>query len=170
LGENAVRRPAVRVVVIKGFLSRSRGDGAAVVGRDRPGWGESRALGVIELVNVHLPTVPNVGARSTTGNCGLSPMTPILFFHPFQILSSLRSRPSLRGSSAVSIPPRWWWRGVGDSPVPDWSFARVRGAATCLRARSCEIIRSRRSRNLPASAVSCGQARPCLSICSYSVF
>ena len=170
MGENAVRRPAVRVVVIKGFLSRSRGDGAAVVGRDRPGWGESRALGVIELVNVHLPTVPNVGARSTTGNCGLSPMTPILFFHQFQILSSLRSRPSLRGSSAVSIPPRWWWRGVGDSPVPDWSFARVRGAATCLRARSCEIIRSRRSRNLPASAVSCGQARPCLSICSYSVF
>ena len=90
MGKNAGQWPAVRVVVIKGFLSRSRGDGAAVVGRDRPGWGESRALGVIELVNVHLPTVPNVGARSTTGNCGLSPMTPILFFHPFQILSSLR--------------------------------------------------------------------------------
>ena len=97
MGENAGQWPAVRVVVIKGFLSRSRGDGAAVVGRDRPGRGESRALGVIELVNVHLPTVPNVGARSTTGNCGLSPMTPILFFHPFQILSSLRSHPSLRG-------------------------------------------------------------------------
>ena len=57
----------------------------------------ARGGSVIELVNVHLPTVPNVGARSTTGNCGLSPMTPILFFHPFQILSSLRSHPSLRG-------------------------------------------------------------------------
>lgn len=112
MGENAGQRPAVRVVVIKGFLSRSRDGGAAVVGRDRPGWGESRALGVIELVNVHLPTVPNVGARSTTGNCGLSPMTPILFFHPFQILSVLRSHPSLRGyvrcldSSSVVVARR----------------------------------------------------------------
>ena len=97
MGENAVRRPAVRVVVIKGFLSRSRGDGAAVVGRDRPGWGESRALGVIELVNVHLPTVPNVGARSTTGNCGLSPMTPILFFSPV---------PNPLVPSVPSVPPR----------------------------------------------------------------
>ena len=120
MGENAVRRPAVRVVVIKGFLSRSRGDGAAVVGRDRPGWGESRALGVIELVNVHLPTVPNVGARSTTGNCGLSPMTPILFFHPFQILSS-RGCPS-RGYARCLLESSSKGARRGCSPVPDWSF------------------------------------------------
>ena len=46
MGENAGQRPAVRVVVIKGFLSRSRDGGAAVVGRDRPGWGETRALDI----------------------------------------------------------------------------------------------------------------------------
>ena len=50
----------------------------------------------------------------------MSPMTPILFFHPFQILSC-RGCPS-RGYVRCLLESSSKGARRGRSPVPDWSF------------------------------------------------
>ena len=104
---------------LQGFSVTIERTGGRASGLQSAGVGPAMTSPRIELVRVHVPTVANVGARSTTVQLGLSPTNATLFFHvPNPLLSQL-SLPRVRPlSSRILLEGREAWV----FSLPNWSF------------------------------------------------